>query len=260
MRLKTFIAILAAVLFAAPVAFASGGSGHGGDDHSGHGRGDDDISVPDGSIVVQLGAIEAISDSQLVVAGTTFLIDDDTEIEGLNDQSAELADLVVGAYVKVKAIKQDDLSLLAREIDLEDEDGEDRDEDSSSGRGHSHNRTDDNIAQACIFPNLPLISKALEAELSRVLNSAGADTFRVKVKTKVKNRTPAVRNSGLVALGGVNVSFSAGVVDVSGAASQVECSGDLDLRITINQNGSTGGTQIVNKTIPIQGVFAGRQH
>jgi len=57
------------------------------------------------------GTIESLTDTGIVVDGQEIIIDETTEIEGT---------LEVGAIVEVEALVQDDGSLLALEVEVED--------------------------------------------------------------------------------------------------------------------------------------------
>ncbi|MFQ5631784.1 MAG: DUF5666 domain-containing protein, partial [bacterium] len=67
------------------------------------------------------GFISEILTDQIVVNGLTFNVDGQTDISGKDHQSLALADLKVGLQVEVKALTQNDSSLLAIRIKLEDE-------------------------------------------------------------------------------------------------------------------------------------------
>ena len=57
------------------------------------------------------GTIESLTDTGIVVDGQEIIIDETTEIEGI---------LAVGTMVEVEALVQDDGSLLALEVEVED--------------------------------------------------------------------------------------------------------------------------------------------
>jgi len=82
-------------------------------------KGDDDHDEDE---IKMIGNVESISDTLWIVAGTGFLIDDSTKIEG---------DPAIGDTVKVEAYIQSDGTYLAKEIELEDDEdsSEDMDED-----------------------------------------------------------------------------------------------------------------------------------
>ncbi len=80
-------------------------------------KGDDDHDEDE---IKMIGNVESISDTLWIVAGTGFLIDDSTKIEG---------DPAIGDTVKVEAYIQTDGTYLAKEIDLEDDEDSSHDED-----------------------------------------------------------------------------------------------------------------------------------
>ena len=66
------------------------------------------------------GVIAEIGDYWIEVNGLVFHIDDETEIEGDDDEELSFQDLVVGDFVEVEAEVQADSGYLATEIELED--------------------------------------------------------------------------------------------------------------------------------------------
>ncbi|RMD97937.1 MAG: hypothetical protein D6814_08550 [Calditrichaeota bacterium] len=67
------------------------------------------------------GVITAIGPDSLVVEGTIFFVDDNTEILDKNKQPVSLSDLMVGQFVEVKAQLLQDGKLWARRIKVDDE-------------------------------------------------------------------------------------------------------------------------------------------
>lgn len=80
-------------------------------------KGDDDHEEDE---IKMIGSVESISDTLWIVAGTGFLVDDSTKIEG---------DPAIGDTVKVEATIQTDGTYLAKEIELEDDEDSSKDED-----------------------------------------------------------------------------------------------------------------------------------
>lgn len=71
------------------------------------------------------GVIQELTDSTLVLAGKEFDVDMNTEILDADGDPIQFSDLKVGFLVEVHAAVQNDGSLLATRIKIEDEDGED---------------------------------------------------------------------------------------------------------------------------------------
>ncbi|MFQ5708716.1 MAG: DUF5666 domain-containing protein, partial [bacterium] len=67
------------------------------------------------------GAIESLGADSLVVSGTTFFVDANTEVKAKDKGAISFSDLKVGDVVEVRALRQADGSLLATRIELEDE-------------------------------------------------------------------------------------------------------------------------------------------
>ncbi len=80
------------------------------------------IEDPTGNEVELKGEIDSIGESNIVVLGKTFVVGAATEILDDDNEPISLADLTVGQLVEVKARRQQDGSLLATRIRLEDED------------------------------------------------------------------------------------------------------------------------------------------
>lgn len=96
-------------------------------------KGDDD---QDEDEIKMIGSVESISDTLWIVAGTGFLVDDSTKIEG---------DPAIGDTVKIEATIQADGTYLAKEIELEnhDEDSDDRDSDDDGDDDDQNDHDDD---------------------------------------------------------------------------------------------------------------------
>ncbi|MFQ5628114.1 MAG: DUF5666 domain-containing protein, partial [bacterium] len=72
------------------------------------------------------GFISEILANQISVHGLTFQVNDQTEISGKDHQALTFADLKAGLQVEVKALTQNDGSLLAIRIKLEDDKNKDK--------------------------------------------------------------------------------------------------------------------------------------
>lgn len=84
--------------------------------------------------VKMTGLVESISETMWVIAGTSFLVDDSTKIEGTPE---------IGDMVKVEAFIQSDGTYLAKEIELEDDDQNDMDDDKDDDMDDDDHEDDD---------------------------------------------------------------------------------------------------------------------
>ncbi|RMF60433.1 MAG: hypothetical protein D6743_14945, partial [Calditrichaeota bacterium] len=75
----------------------------------------------DKSKVELTGFVEEVTDTSVTVSGIVFLVDDNTEILGRDENPIGLSDLQEGQLVEVKAQVQSDGTLLATKIKLEDD-------------------------------------------------------------------------------------------------------------------------------------------
>lgn len=87
---------------------------------------EDDEGDDDEDIEVE-GSIEEIGEDFLIVSGIQFLVTDETEIEGEDDEDLMLSDLAVGDFVEVDGFIDDEGNYVATEIDLEDDGNDDED-------------------------------------------------------------------------------------------------------------------------------------
>lgn len=94
-------------------------------------KGDDDHDEDE---IKMIGNIESISETLWVVAGTGFLVDASTKIEG---------DPEIGDTVKIEAYIQTDGTYLAKEIELEHDDEVSDDKDSDSDMDDDYQSDDD---------------------------------------------------------------------------------------------------------------------
>lgn len=71
------------------------------------------------------GAITALGEDTVEVDSVAFAVTEDTEIEGENE-GATLASLVTGLFVEVEATPQEDGTLIAHEIEVQDDEEQER--------------------------------------------------------------------------------------------------------------------------------------
>jgi hypothetical protein len=92
---------------------------------------DDDgiLDDNDDDYVELKGKITSMGTNSFVAYGFTVLTDDDTRIEGDNHEQLQFSDLSVGTFVEVEGILNDDSTILAREVEIEDESGDDNGDD-----------------------------------------------------------------------------------------------------------------------------------
>ena len=83
------------------------------------------IDDHDDDYVELKGTITSVGTDSFVAFGFTVLVDDTTRIEGDNHQPLQFSDLTVGTFVEVHGILEDDSTILARKIEVEDESGDD---------------------------------------------------------------------------------------------------------------------------------------
>ncbi|MFQ5639288.1 MAG: DUF5666 domain-containing protein, partial [bacterium] len=82
-------------------------------------------SKKEGDKVEVKGVIESLGDDHIVVSATTFFVDENTTIEEDDNGTLSFADLTEGMFVKIHAKRQQDGSLLATKIKIEDSDNHD---------------------------------------------------------------------------------------------------------------------------------------
>lgn len=84
--------------------------------------GDDVLDDHDDDYVELRGRIDSIGSDSFVAFGFTVLVDADTRIEGDNHRPLEFADLAEGMLVEVHGGLNDDTTILARKVEVEDGD------------------------------------------------------------------------------------------------------------------------------------------
>lgn len=227
--------VLSTLCMAPLAASAHGGESHGGDD-----------------LVIAKGTITALSSSAVTIAGKTFILNSSTQYEGMNDQSAVLADFSVGDYAKAKG-ELDGTDLVAQELELENPEHLNGDD---HGK-HNSSSSDDVISSRCEFPNMELVRKALERNIKDSLLERNISS-KVSVKAKIVDRDSKQVLSATAAINGVSISSSSDdIVVLSGSVAPQACSGVVRLKVKVKGTNTDDGSPVsdsFSQELAIQGL------